>query len=79
MQCRTGCGACCIFLDISSSFKGHPNGKPMGVRCNNLDKNNHCTIHNTSDYPKVCKDFKAETLICGNSFDEAKKVMESLG
>lgn len=33
MECRKGCGACCIALSISESFKNQPNGKKAGERC----------------------------------------------
>ena len=33
MQCRAGCGACCIAISISSPIPGMPLGKPAGVRC----------------------------------------------
>ncbi|RKZ96645.1 MAG: YkgJ family cysteine cluster protein, partial [Gammaproteobacteria bacterium] len=44
MQCRNGCGACCIAPSISTAIPGMPNGKPAGVRCIQLDKNNSCQI-----------------------------------
>lgn len=78
MNCRIGCGACCIFLDISSSIPNHPNGKPFGIRCKNLDDNNNCTIHGTKDYPKTCKGFQAEKEFCGDSFEEAKSIFTNL-
>ncbi|MBM3421317.1 MAG: YkgJ family cysteine cluster protein, partial [Bacteroidetes bacterium] len=36
MDCREGCGACCIALDISSSIPGMEGGKPAGMRCIHL-------------------------------------------
>ncbi|MGR5456700.1 YkgJ family cysteine cluster protein, partial [Vibrio alfacsensis] len=30
MDCRLGCGACCIAPSISSPIPGMPNGKPSG-------------------------------------------------
>jgi Fe-S-cluster containining protein len=32
MNCRLGCGACCIAPSISSPIPGMPQGKPAGVR-----------------------------------------------
>jgi hypothetical protein len=78
MDCRKGCAACCIFLDISSNIPHHPNGKPFGDRCKNLDKNNACTIHGTVDYPDVCKAFKAEKEFCGDNKEEAREILSSL-
>lgn len=78
MECRLGCGACCIFIDISSSIPNHPNGKPSGVRCKNLNKNNCCKIWGTPEYPKVCADYKAEKEFCGETFEESKDILIKL-
>tara|TARA_Y100001937_G_C7081714_1_gene313307 strand:- start:497 stop:742 length:246 start_codon:yes stop_codon:yes gene_type:complete len=78
MECRLGCGACCIFIDISSSIPNHPNGKPAGVRCNNMNEMNICTIHGTSDYPDVCKNYTAEIEFCGKTFEDSKKILTEL-
>lgn len=66
MECRAGCGACCIVISISSAIANMPNGKKAGERCLNLDENNFCKIHKTNFYPKVCKDFKASKEMCGD-------------
>ncbi|QSA20024.1 YkgJ family cysteine cluster protein, partial [Vibrio furnissii] len=42
MDCRLGCGACCIAPSISSPIPGMPNGKPAGTRCIQLNENNLC-------------------------------------
>jgi len=78
MDCREGCGACCIEVSISSSIPGMPEGKPAGVRCIHLTDDNRCAIYNTSEKPKVCTDFKAEPEFCGSSRDEAMKILISL-
>ena len=78
MECRPNCGACCIYPSISSSIPGMPNGKPAGVRCIQLDDDLSCKIFNSPERPKVCSGFKAEKLICGNSFDEAKSIISEL-
>ncbi len=78
MECRPGCGACCIVISISSSIPGMPDGKPAGVRCVNLDENNNCRIHNTSSYPQVCRDFKASLEMCGDSNDFAFEYLTKL-
>ena len=44
MDCRVGCGACCIALSISSPIPGMPNGKPAGVRCVQLTPDNRCLL-----------------------------------
>lgn len=71
MECRIGCGACCIAPSISSHFPLHPNGKPAGERCKQLDDNNLCKLFATAQRPKVCFDFKACSWICGDSSEQA--------
>jgi len=67
MQCRNGCGACCIAPSISTAIPGMPNGKPAGVRCIQLDENNSCQIFAQSDRPEVCLMFQASEEFCGDS------------
>ncbi len=71
MDCRPGCGACCIAPSISSPLPGMPHGKPAGVRCLNLDENHFCKVWNTPQYPPVCRGFRAEPLACGSTREEA--------
>jgi uncharacterized protein len=78
MECREKCGACCIALSISSEIPGMPGGKPAGIRCIHLDDEFRCRIYNTPGKPKVCSDFKAEPDFCGNSHEEAMKILFSL-
>ena len=42
MQCRSGCGACCIAPSINEPLPGMPQGKPAGVRCVHLDDEMRC-------------------------------------
>jgi Fe-S-cluster containining protein len=69
--CREHCGACCIAPSISSSFPGHPQGKPAGVRCCHLDAALRCDLYGKPERPAVCASFAAEPLMCGGSRDEA--------
>ncbi len=71
MDCRMGCGACCIAASLNLPFYGMPNGKPSGVRCVHLDENNLCRIFDDPRRPQACADFKAERSVCGDSFEEA--------
>ena len=72
MECRPGCGACCIAPSINSSLPGMPDGKPAGVVCVNLDPDSHlCRLWGEPDYPDVCKRFQAEPSSCGESADQA--------
>lgn len=72
MECRLGCGACCIAPSISSSIPGGmPMGKKAQVRCIQLDENNLCKLFGKPERPKVCHDFKACSDICGKTNQEA--------
>ena len=78
MQCRLGCGACCIAPSISSPIPGMPNGKPAGVRCIQLSDENLCQLFNDPRRPQVCLNFKAEAQICGDDNPFALKVLTEL-
>ncbi|MDG5799317.1 YkgJ family cysteine cluster protein [Marinilabiliaceae bacterium ANBcel2] len=78
MECREECGACCIAISISSPIPGMPNGKPAGVKCIHLQADYKCGIFNSPDRPAVCKGFKPEELFCGNSREEALKIISKL-
>ena len=54
LDCRIGCGACCIALSISSPILGMPNGKTAGVRCMQLSPDNRCLIYDKPERPTVC-------------------------
>jgi Fe-S-cluster containining protein len=76
MKCRIGCGACCIAISISSGMPGMEGGKPAGVRCIHLDDERRCKIFKSPLRPKVCNGFKAEKMVCGNSFEEAMSILK---
>jgi len=69
--CRPGCAACCIVISISSPLPGMPKGKPAGVRCLNLSDDNVCMIHDTENYPSVCRNFNFDPEFCGETNEEA--------
>lgn len=71
MECRTGCGACCIAISISSPIPGRPEGKAAGEYCIHLSCNRECRIYDHPDRPQVCKDFKPDPEVCGNSYEQA--------
>lgn len=73
MQCRIGCGACCIAPSISSAIPGMPNGKEAGIRCIQLDEHNCCKLFGLADRPLVCLNFNAEPLFCGETNEQALK------
>jgi len=75
MKCREGCGACCIAPSISSAIPGMPNGKAAGERCVQLSSENLCSIFGKAERPTVCSAFAADVEVCGNSSEEAIKLL----
>jgi len=71
LECRLGCGACCIAPSINSPIPGMPNGKPAGVRCIQLDEQNLCKIFGRPERPPLCDRFKADELVCGVTNEQA--------
>jgi uncharacterized protein len=65
MNCRPGCGACCIAPSISSPIPGMPQGKPAGVRCAQLDAANRCRIFGRPERPAVCSQLRPSAEMCG--------------
>jgi uncharacterized protein len=71
VDCRVGCGACCIALSISSPIPGMPDGKPSGVRCVQLTDDNRCKLFGSPDRPPVCVRLRPMLEMCGKSAEEA--------
>ena len=71
MECRIGCGACCIAPSISSPIPGMPNGKPAGLRCVQLTWDNRCLLFGLPERPAVCVRLRAEPEMCGSSAGDA--------
>lgn len=71
MNCRPGCGACCIALSISSPMPLHPEGKPAGVRCGHLTEDLRCAIFHEPTRPRVCASLRPEPEMCGDSREHA--------
>ena len=67
MECRPGCGACCIAPSISSPIPGMPNGKKAGERCIQLDQQNRCMIFGQPERPAVCALLQPDIEMCGAS------------
>ncbi|MBN2682007.1 MAG: YkgJ family cysteine cluster protein [Bacteroidales bacterium] len=76
MDCRKKCGACCIYLSISSPIPGMEKGKPSGTRCIHLAEDFSCSIYN--ERPDVCRNFMADPEFCGNSPSQARDIMLGL-
>lgn len=78
MDCRVGCGACCIALSISSPIPGMPDGKPAGVRCVQLTEDNRCAIFGRPERPEVCNRLTPMAEMCGETFEDAMQVLDAL-
>ncbi|HOW09099.1 MAG TPA: YkgJ family cysteine cluster protein [Bacteroidales bacterium] len=78
MECRPGCGACCIAASISTPLPGMPEGKPAGVRCIHLTDDARCAIFGSPDRPKVCSGFQPEPEFCGSNREEALSILYKL-
>jgi hypothetical protein len=71
MDCRVGCGACCVVPSISSAIPGLPHGKPAGNRCAQLTSDNLCQIFGQPDRPAVCFSLQPSLEMCGTTDAEA--------
>jgi hypothetical protein len=71
MDCRPGCGACCIAPSISSPIPGMPQGKPAGVRCVQLLPDLRCAIFGDPRRPAVCASLQPSPSLCADSAAEA--------
>lgn len=78
MECRIGCGACCIAPSISSPIPGMPNGKFAGIPCIHLSQDNRCLIYDSPERPAVCSNLRALEEMCGQTFEEAHTYLEFL-
>jgi len=78
MQCRSGCGACCIAPSISGPLPGMPNGKPAGIACIHLTADFACAIFSQPKRPSFCGQFKAEALFCGESREQALELIAAV-
>ncbi|MBK6005560.1 YkgJ family cysteine cluster protein [Ramlibacter ginsenosidimutans] len=67
MDCRPGCGACCIAPSITSPIPGMPHGKPAGVRCVQLDDANRCRLFGRPERPDFCGGLQPSSEMCGSS------------
>lgn len=78
MDCRIGCGACCIAPSISSPIPGMPDGKPAGVRCVQLDDENRCKLFGLPERPDVCVRLRPSLAMCGRDRNEAMSTLTKL-
>lgn len=78
MDCRAGCGACCIAPSISSPIPGHPAGKPAGVACVQLTEDLRCALFGRPERPAVCRALRPEPQMCGGDVAEAFARLQAL-
>lgn len=78
MECRLGCGACCIAPSITSPIPGMPQGKPAGVRCIQLNEDNLCRLFGKPERPAVCRQFQADSEVCGKDTAHAIAIITEL-
>lgn len=78
MDCRAGCGACCIGLSISSPIPGMPDGKPAGVRCVQLDDDYRCKVFGKPERPAVCVRLRPMREMCGETREQALTYLAEL-
>jgi len=71
MECRIGCGACCVAPSISSPIPGMPRGKPAGVRCVQLTPDNRCLLFGLPERPAVCASLRPSLEMCGQTAEDA--------
>jgi hypothetical protein len=65
MDCRPGCGACCIAPSISSL------AKPAGVPCRHLTDDRRCGIFGQPARPACCGGLKPDPEMCGQDRNQA--------
>ena len=71
MECRIGCGACCVAPSISSPIPGMPHGKPAGVRCVQLTTDNCCQLFGLPERPAVCVSLRPSLEMCEQTAEAA--------
>jgi uncharacterized protein len=78
MDCRAGCGACCIAPSITSPIPGMPHGKPAGIPCVQLTDEFRCAIFGRPERPAFCATLKPSNEMCGDSREVALDYLRRL-
>jgi uncharacterized protein len=78
MNCRPGCGACCIAPSITSPIPGMPGGKPAGVPCVQLLPDLRCALFGQPDRPMFCGGLKPSFEMCGDDTAQAMQWLARL-
>ena len=72
MDCRPGCGACCIAPSISSL------AKPAGTPCQHLDDELRCRIFGRPERPACCGGLQPSPEMCGETRADALHWLQTL-
>ena len=78
MECRPGCGACCIAPSIARPFHGMPAGKAAGVACAHLDGRYRCGLFGDPRRPACCAAFAPDAAVCGAHRQQALALIAEL-
>ena len=78
MDCRAGCGACCIAPSINSPIPGMPHGKPAGMPCVQLDDAYRCRLFGAPERPAFCASLRPDGEMCGASRADAMATLDTL-
>jgi hypothetical protein len=78
MNCRPGCGACCIAPSITSAIPGMSAGKPAGVRCAQLTDEHRCAVFGRPERPSCCSGLQPSAEMCGDSREHALAFLKRL-
>ncbi|MFT3818689.1 MAG: YkgJ family cysteine cluster protein [Rubrivivax sp.] len=75
LDCRPGCGACCIAPSISTPIP-QPGGaaarpKAAGEACPQLDEQRRCRLFGRPERPAVCRSLRPQAEMCGSSRADA--------
>ncbi|HMW42470.1 MAG TPA: YkgJ family cysteine cluster protein [Plasticicumulans sp.] len=65
MNCRPGCGACCIAPSISSL------AKPAGETCRHLTADFRCAVFGRPERPACCAGLRPSADMCGETREQA--------
>ncbi|WP_407353164.1 YkgJ family cysteine cluster protein [Luteimonas sp. R10] len=78
MECRSGCGACCVAPSITSPIPGMPHGKPAGAPCVQLDDDYRCRLFDRPERPAFCASLRPSPDMCGRDRRQASDALAAL-
>lgn len=78
IDCRAGCGACCIAPSITSPLPGMASGKPAGVACVHLSPNFRCALFGSPERPGFCAGLQPSPEMCGSDRAHALAWIDAL-